>query len=118
MEIGKLITGIFWFVLGHVFVFFQLNGQFKWPWFKNNEFLVAAAGLVISYFYIWGTKHTVEGFGGELWPARFIGFSIGMVVYALGVSYFFKEGVTSKTFVSLALCVLLLAVQLFWKIKP
>ncbi len=118
MEIGKLITGIFWFVLGHVFVFFQLNGQFKWPWFKNNEFLVAAAGLVISYFYIWGTKHTVEGFGGELWPARFIGFSIGMVVYALGVSYFFKEGVTSKTFVSLALCVLLLAVQLFWKTKP
>ena len=117
MELGKLLTGIFYFLLGHLFVFFQLNGQFKWEWFKNNEFLVAAAGLGISYFYIWGTRYTVEGFGGELWPARFIGFSIGMVIYALGVSYFFKEGITNKTFVSLALCVLLVAVQVLWKTK-
>jgi len=50
MELGKLLTGIFYFSLGHLFVFFQLNGQFKWDWFKNNEFLVAAAGLGISYF--------------------------------------------------------------------
>ena len=37
MDIVKLITGIFWFTLGHIFVFFQLNGQFKWDWFKKNE---------------------------------------------------------------------------------
>ena len=117
MELGKLLTGVFYFSLGHLFVFFQLNGQFKWEWFKNNEFLVAAAGLGISYFYIWGTRYTVEGFGGELWPARFIGFSIGMVIYALGVSYFFKEGITNKTFVSLALCVVLVMVQVLWKTK-
>ena len=48
---------------------------------------------------------------------RFVGFSIGMVVYALGVSYFFKEGITNKTFVSLALCVVLVAIQVLWKTK-
>jgi hypothetical protein len=117
MEIGKLFIGIGWFLLGHIFVFFQLNGQFKWDWFKNNEIIVAAAGLIISFFYIWGTKYTVQGFDGLLWPARFVGFSIGMVVYALGVSYFFKEGITNKTFVSLALCVVLLAIQVLWKTK-
>ena len=117
MNTVKLLTGIFWFILGHIFVFFQLNGQFKWDWFKKNEFIVASSGLIISYFYIWGTKYTVEGLNGELWPARFIGFSIGMVIYALGVSYFFKEGVTNKTLISLLLCVILVAIQVLWKTK-
>jgi len=104
MDTVKLATGIFWFILGHIFVFFQLNGQFKWEWFRKNEFIVAATGLIISFFYIWGTKYTVEAFNGLLWPARFVGFSLGMVIYALGVSYFFKEGITNKTLVSLILC--------------
>jgi|TARA_R110002153_G_scaffold260516_1_gene420575 hypothetical protein len=117
MNTVKLLTGIFWFILGHIFVFFQLNGQFKWDWFKKNELIVASSGLIISYFYIWGTKYTVEGLNGELWPARFIGFSIGMVIYALGVSYFFKEGITNKTFISLLLCVILVAIQVLWKTK-
>jgi|TARA_B110000495_G_scaffold172118_1_gene160769 hypothetical protein len=115
MDIGKLFVGIFWFIMGHIFVFFQLNGQFKWDWFKKNEFIVATSGLIISYFYIWGTKYTVGAFNGELWPSRFIGFSIGMVIYALGVSFFFKEGITNKTLVSLILCFILVLVQILWK---
>ena len=118
MDINKLLLGIFGFTLGHLFVFFQLNGQFfKMEWFRKNEVIVALFGFVISFFYIWGTKHTVEGFDGLLWPARFIGFSIGMIIYAIGVSYFFKEGITNKTFISLALCVVLVAIQVLWKTK-
>ena len=114
-KIDSLLIGIFWFILGHVAVFFQLNGQFKWDWFKNNEFILATCGLIISFFYIWGTKYTVEAFEGLLWPARFIGFGIGMFVYALGVSFLFKEGITSKTFISLFLCVILISIQILWK---
>ena len=117
MDISKLFTGIFWLVLAHSLVFFQLNGQFKWEWFKKNEFIVASAGLVISFFYIWGTKYIVESFNGELWPSRFIGFSIGMVIYALGVSYFFREGITNKTLISLILCLILVIIQVFWQSK-
>tara|TARA_R110002167_G_scaffold348273_1_gene559471 strand:+ start:939 stop:1349 length:411 start_codon:yes stop_codon:yes gene_type:complete len=117
MELGKLFIGIFWFIIGHVFVFIQLNGQFKWDWFKKNEFIVALSGLIISYFYIWGTKYTVEAFDGLLWPARFIGFSIGMVTYTLGVNFFFKEGINNKTLVSLILCFILVLVQILWKNK-
>jgi hypothetical protein len=115
MKLDSFAIGFIWFLLGHIAVFFQLNGQFKWDWFKQNEFILAACGLVISYFYIWGTKHTVEAFGGLLWPARFIGFGIGMLVYAVGVSYLFKEGITSKTFISLFLCIILICIQIFWK---
>ena len=117
MDIVKLITGIFWFTLGHIFVFFQLNGQFKWDWFKKNEFIVAAAGLIISYFYIWGTKYTVGAFNGLLWPARFVGFAIGISTYAIGVNYLFTEGITNKTLVSLILCFILVLIQVLWKTK-
>jgi len=115
MKLDHFLIGISWFVIAHIAVFFQLNGQFKWDWFKNNEFLVAAAGIVISFFYIWGTKYTVSGFEGLLWPARFVGFGVGMIIYALGVSYFFKEGITTKTFVSLIICVILISIQVLWK---
>lgn len=118
MDLNKLLLGVFWFIIGHVFVFFQLNGQFfKTDWFRKNELIVASMGLIISFFYIWGTKYTVQGFEGLLWPARFVGFSIGMIVYALGLSYIFKEGITSKTLVSLTLCLILVAIQVLWKTK-
>ena len=118
MDTIKLATGIFWFILGHIFVFFQLNGQFKWEWFRKNEFIVAATGLIISFFYIWGTKYTVSGMDGMLWPARFVGFGVGMVIYAIMVNYHFSEGINSKTLTSLALAFALICIQVFWKVKP
>jgi len=53
--------------------------------------------------------------GGLFWPSRFIGFGVGMIIYALGVVYFFKEGITTKTLVSLSLCVILICIQVLWK---
>ena len=111
-----MLIGIFMFSIAHVLTFFQLNGQFfKTDWFRKNELLVAAAGIILSFFYIWGTKYTVAGFENTLWPARFIGFGIGMMVYAVGVSYFFNEGITNKTAVSLALSLILICIQVLWK---
>lgn len=115
MKLSEFFIGVTWFFIAHIAVFFQLNGQFRWNWFKKNEFILALCGVIISYFYIWGTKHTVSGFNGLLWPARFVGFGVGMIIYALGVSYFFKEGITTKTLVSLSLCVILICIQVLWK---
>jgi hypothetical protein len=111
----NLLYGILFFIIAHIGAFFQLNGQFKWDWFKNNEWVIAACGFILSFFYIWGTKYTVQGVDGLLWPSRFIGFGIGMVIYALGVSYFFGEGITTKTAISLGLCLILICIQVFWK---
>ena len=114
-KMDLLAIGIFWFILGHIAVFFQLNGQFKWEWFAKNEWALALFGLVISFFYIWGTKYTVNGTEGLLWPARFIGFGIGIVVYALMVSWLFGEGFTTKTTVSIIISACLIAIQVLWK---
>ena len=113
----SLLYGILWFLLAHIVVFFQLNGQFKWEWFKEYEWVMALVGIPISFFYIWGTKYTVEGMDGLLWPTRFIGFGIGMVIYSVMVSYFFNEGFSLKTITSLLLAVILIIIQVFWKIN-
>ena len=111
----NLIYGILFFIGGHIIAWFQLNSQFKWDWAKEHEWIMAAIGIPCSFFYIWGTKYTVEGMDGLLWPTRFIGFGIGMLVYALLVGHFFSEGITTKTFVSLALSILLICINVFWK---
>ena len=112
---NKILIGVILFLLGHICVFFQLNGQFKWEWFNNNKLALVLLGVPISYIYLMATKYTVEGLDGIMWPARFIGFSIGMVVYAFGVSHFFNQGITLKVAVSLALAFTLLCIQIFWK---
>jgi len=76
---------------------------------------MAIIGVPISFLYIWGTKYTVQGLDGLLWPARFIGFGVGMVIYAIGVSYFFNEGISSKTAISLLLSIILIGIQTLWK---
>jgi len=116
IKIIPLLIGVGMFLIAHILTFFQLNGQFLWKSFAKNEWLVAASGIILSIFYIWGTKYIVEAFGGLLWPGRFIGFGIGMVIYALMVSYFFNEGINLKTLTSLILATGLVMVQVFWKI--
>lgn len=115
MIIRDLLIGIASFFVAHVITFYQLNGQFLSKWFRDNEWIVAASGIIISFFYIWGTKYTVSGMGGEMWPSRFIGFGIGMIIYAIGVNFHFSEGLTSKTMVSLFLALILICIQVLWK---
>ena len=119
MIIKDLFIGIGAFFVAHVLTFYQLNGQFlkSTSWFRDNTVTVAAAGIILSFFYIWGTKYAVQGMGGLLWPARFIGFGVGMIIYAIMVNYHFSEGINNKTWVSLALALILICIQVLWKTK-
>ena len=103
------------FLIAHILTFFQLNGQFLWKSFAKNEWLVAASGIILSIFYIWGTKYVVDSFHGLLWPGRLIGFGVGMIVYAIMINYYFNEGINVKTLVSLILATTLVFIQVFWK---
>ncbi len=103
------------FLCAHFLTFFQLNGQFLYKSFQKYEWAVAAGGIILSFFYIWGTKNAVTAFNGLFWPARFVGFGVGMCVYAFMVSYFFNQGITLKTIVSLCLALTLVCIQVLWK---
>ncbi len=111
----NLLYGILFLIGGHICAWFQLNSQFKWDWFREHTWVMILFGIPCSYFFILGTKHTVEGMGGLLWPVRFIGFGIGIIIYAGMVSYFFNEGITTKTIISLALATILICIQVLWK---
>ena len=110
-----LLAGIGIFLLAHIITWFQLNGQFFSAWFKNNNFILSLFGIPISLLYIYGTKYCYEGFGGLVWPGRFIGFACGTVVFAILASSIMSEGVTIKTGISLILALALVSVQIFWK---
>ena len=55
--------------------------------------------------------------GGLLWPARFIGFGVGMIIYAIMLNHHFSEGINNKTWVSLGLALILICIQVLWKTK-
>ena len=116
IKLIPLLIGMGAFLVAHVLTFFQLNGQFLYKSFAKHEWAVAAAGVILSFFYIWGTKYVVEAFGGLLWPGRFIGFGVGMVIYDIMVSYFFNEGINLKTLTSLIIATGLVCIQVFWKV--
>jgi len=111
----NLLYGILFFFLAHIAAFLQLNGQFKWEWFAKYEWVIALFGIPMSFLYIWGTKYTVQGMEGLLWPTRFIGFGVGIIVYAFMVNYIFNEGFSIKTIISIFLSIALISIQIFWK---
>ena len=44
-----------------IFIWFQLNAQVKWDWFKDNYLLMALMGTPISYALMYSTKYGYEG---------------------------------------------------------
>ena len=54
-----------------IVIWFQLNAQVKWDWFKDHYWLMALLGVPISYALLYSTKYGYSGFG-ELWPIRLL----------------------------------------------
>ena len=103
------------FLAVQMFTWFQLNGQFVWPWFKNNVFILCLFGLPISWLYIEATRLSFIAFDGMLWPGRLLGFAMGILSFAVCANIFLGEGLTPKTIVSLILATILTCIQVFWK---
>ncbi len=116
MSMNNLIYAFILFAVGQAIIWIQSNGQFLWPWWKNNPFLVSfTLGGIASYIFIKATYYTYTFFDGKLWPGRFIGFASGIIVFALLTWLLMNEGINTKTVISLLLAMALLAVQIFWK---
>jgi hypothetical protein len=113
--LNNILAAVILFTIGQAMIWFQTNGQFVWPWAKENPMLMALIGFPISYILIVATKYVVAGFDGLLWPGRLIGFGTGMVVMAILTYCYMGEGITTKTLISLVLATTLVFIQVFWK---
>ena len=102
-------------IIAQVGAWFQHNLQFKNPKYDETWWGMYAMAIPLTYVFILATKYNVVGYGGSIWGARFVGFALGMLVYAIMIQIFFKEPFTMKIAVQLLLCFTILAVQAFWK---
>jgi hypothetical protein len=103
-------------ILANILVWFQLNGQFKWDWFKNNELLIATIfSLPISWLYIQYQKNAFIVFKESLWSIRLVGFSIGLVVFSIMTWAFSKEVLAMKHLICIGLAFLIIGIQTFVK---
>ena len=114
-KITALILCLLTFIIVQLLTWFQLNGQFIWPWFKNNVFLLCLFGLPISWLYIEATRLGFLAFDGLIWPQRFLGFAMGMLTFAICANVFLGEGLGWKTITSLILSAAVVFIQVFWK---
>ena len=115
IKLIPLLIGMAMFLIAHILTFFQLNGQFFSPWFKNNVFLLCLMGIPISWLYIEATRMGFIAFEGLIWPGRLLGFAAGIFTFALCANIFMGEGLNTKTLVSLVLATVLTLIQVFWK---
>lgn len=110
-----LVYGMAIAIIAHILSFFQLQGQFKISYLKNNAWAVVLLGVPVSYLFVYSVKFMVGAYNGELWPSRLIGFSVGTIVFTVLSYFMFDEAITSKTLICLGLCVIILLIQLFWR---
>ncbi len=96
-------------------IWYQLNGQLVYQWFKDNPLLLSLLGVPISYALILCTQYGYVGFGA-LWPIRLLGFAIGMISFPFITYFVLGEGITIKTGISIMLASIIMILQ-FVEIK-
>jgi hypothetical protein len=111
----NLFKGFFFGVLGQIFSFLQLQGSVKFGWYEKYPIIILLSSIPAAWFYIKSVEGFVNHFDGQLWPSRLIGFGIGIVVFVTLSIILFKEPLTPKTLICLALATTILGIQILWK---
>jgi multidrug transporter EmrE-like cation transporter len=110
-----LIIGILYGIVAQILTFLQLQGNIKWGFLQKYPILTLLSAIPLSYMFLKSVEHIVKSFNGEIWPSRLIGFSIGIIVFALMSYIIFKEPITLKTVICLILGMIILAIQILWR---
>ena len=100
--------------LAQIVTWFQMFGQFKYEFFKNNILLVCLTGIPITLMYYYSTKFGVEGFGNS-WSLRIIQFVMGIIIFTIFNYYLLNETINTKNTISLILCLVILFIKTLWK---
>ena len=115
MHIKSAIFAVLLFSVGQIIVWFQMNGPIIWPSLKQYNWLFLLIGVPITWLFMLATAAAVSAFDGQFWPARFLSFISGIVIFSCMTWLICNEAITWKSAVTLLLCGCILCVQLFWK---
>ena len=67
--------------------------------------------------YILATRALYTAMDNSLWSVRLIGFSMGVLTFTVLTYWYMKEGLNMKNTITLALSVVIVLLQVFWKTK-
>ncbi len=110
----KLMNGIMLIILAQIISFVQLQSQNKWPWARDHQWVMVLAGLPIGYLFLNSTR-LINDATGATWPGRLLGQGVGVIMFALLSWVMFREPITVKTGVCIALALCVVMIQIFWK---
>jgi len=110
-----ILIGVIYGIIGQIFSFLQLQASIKFGLNQKYPVLIVLASVPISWLFIKSVENFIAAFNGSIWESRMIGFSLGVIIFALLGWLIFKEPITLKTIVCLSLGFSILAIQLLWK---
>lgn len=111
----KILLGILFCLLGQIGTFIQLQGSYRYGWDKTHLWLVLTFSIPIGWIYLKSVHYMIEGFGGQIWPSRIVGFGIGIVVFTILSYVMFREPLNIKNFICIGLGLIIILIQLFYK---
>ena len=108
-----IVLTIITFFVNNIIIWYQLNGQLVWDFWKSWKGIVIMLlmGIPISALFYMGTKWGYQGFG-TLWPVRFMGFATSMMTFPIMTWLYLGEVMSLKVMISLALAIIIMLLQL------
>ena len=108
-----IILTILIFFLNNIVIWYQLNSQLVWDFWKTPKGIVISIlmGIPISAMFWLATKWGYAGFG-TLWPVRFMGFATSMMTFPIMTWLYLGEVMTLKTIITMVLAVIIMLLQL------
>jgi len=113
MKSHYIILTIIIFFLNNVLIWYQLNGQLVWDFWKSWKGFATSLlmGIPITALFWYSTKLGYQGFG-NLWSVRLLGFATSMISFPIMTWLYLGETISLKTFLSLGLAVIIMLLQL------
>ena len=108
-----VVITILIFFVNNIIIWYQLNGQLVWDFWKTPKGIVLSLlmGIPITGMFWLATKYGYEGFG-NLWAVRFMGFATSMMTFPVMTWLYLGEVMTLKTIITLILAVIIMLLQL------
>ena len=108
-----IILTILIFFVNNILIWYQLNGQLVWDFWKSWKGIGVSLlmAIPITALFWYATKIGYIGFG-NLWAVRFMGFATSMISFPIMTWLYLGETITLKTLITILLAIIIMILQL------
>ena len=107
---NKLLMALGISLLGHIWAWFHMQGQFKYEWAKSIWWVILG-GIPISFCFYYSTRWFYEYFG-NYWYVRPVGFGMATITFGILTWTLLNELPDTRTIISLFLSAIIIILQL------